>query len=55
MPLTWFMEAGVRKNGSTNIGMLDRMLGMPSIDLRPLQNERVKVMLLLISESTLGV
>ena len=55
MPLTWFIEAGVRKKGSTNIGMLDRMLGMPSMLFRPLQKERSNETLLAISESTWGV
>ena len=52
MPLTLFIEAGVRKKGSTNIGMLDRMLGIPSMLLRPLQKERLKLTLLAMSEST---
>ena len=55
MPLTWFMEAGVRKNGSTNIGMLERMEGMPSMLLRPLQKEWAKVTLWAMRESTKGV
>jgi hypothetical protein len=37
MPLTSFIEAGVRMNGSTNIGLLDRILGIPSILFLPLQ------------------
>ncbi len=55
MPLTSFIDAGVRKNGSTNMGMLERMLGMPSMDLRPLQKVCEKVMLWAMSESTKGV
>jgi hypothetical protein len=31
------MEAGVRKKGSTNIGMLERMEGIPSMLFLPLQ------------------
>jgi hypothetical protein len=33
------MEEGVRINGSTNIGILLRMLGIPSILFLPLQKE----------------
>ena len=49
------MEAGVRKNGSTNMGIDDRMLGIPSMDLRPLQKEYSNVVLRAMRESTLGV
>ena len=37
MPPTSFIDEGVTKNGSTNIGMEERMEGIPSIDFLPLQ------------------
>jgi hypothetical protein len=49
------MDAGVRKNGSTNMGMPDNIEGIPSMLLRPLQNEYLKVTLCEMSESTNGV
>ena len=55
MPDTRLSDAGVRKNGSTNIGMPDSTLGMPSMLLRPLANECLNVSPAVESESRKGV
>ena len=54
-PPTSLSDAGVRKNGSTIIGMPDSTDGIASIEMRPLAKVYSKVRLLVSSESMKGI